>query len=393
MGAVSCLGNTAQALWDGLRDGRPDFRVLDRIDTSQFRFVFGGQAWHFDLDTGGDAHDMGAQFVMTACSEALEQSGVDTSGRDVGLVVGTNFGPALSIERFMEGLHRGDASRRDALFSKCAFMHDVDVVCSELALLGPRASISLSCSAGNAAMGYAADLIRSGRADAVLAGGYDSITAYTWTGLSALRVINASKDEPDKIKPFDKNRKGTLFSEGAGVLLLERLDRAQERGAEVLAEVLGYGMNNNAFHMAHASKEGAGTAKAMAAALADASIGPEAVDLVNAHGTGTQGNDSIETAAIKTALGPHAYDVAVCSNKSVVGHGMGAASAFEAIATVQTLRSGVVTPTINLDEPDPECDLDYVPNKAVERDVQVALSNSAGIGGCNAAVVLGRFEP
>ena len=392
MGAVSCLGNDAQTLWVALREGRPDFRVLERIDTSKFRFIHGGQAWHFPLDNGPDASDPGSQFALAACGEALVQAGFDASDHDAGLVAGTNFGPALSIERHMRAIHTGCTDRSATLFPKCSFQHDVDAVCDALNLRGPRASISLSCAAGNAAIGYALDLIRSGTSSAVLACGYDVITDYTWTGLSALRVVNSDKHEPDKVKPFDKNRQGTLFSEGSGALLLESLDAARARGALILAEVCGHAMNNNAFHMAHADKGGAGTASVMRAALADAGIQPSQVDYINAHGTGTQGNDGIETAAIKALLGEHAYGILVSSNKSVVGHGMGAASTFEAIATVQTLREGVVAPTINLHEPDPECDLNYVPNRNVERDVRVALSNSSGIGGCNSAVVFARFD-
>ena len=393
MGAVSCLGNDARTLWEALRDGRPDFRILDRIDTPKFRFIHGGQAWHFTLDHDPDAPDPGCQFALSACREAIEQAGFDVSGEAVGLVAGTNFGPALSIERYMEALHAGRSSAAGNLFARCSFQHDLDSVCKVLDLRGPRTSISLSCSAGNAAIGYALDLIRSGTSKAVLACGYDVITNYTWTGLSSLRVLNSDKDEPDKVKPFDKTRQGTLFSEGAAALLMESLPSARRRGAPILAEVRGHAMNNNAFHMAHAGKDGAGTTRVMRAALRDAGLEPSNVDYVNAHGTGTQGNDPIETAAIKALLGAHAYDIVVSSNKSVVGHGMGAASTFEAIATVQTLREGVVAPTINLHEPDPECDLDYVPNSKVERDVRIALSNSAGIGGCNSAVVFGRFEP
>lgn len=390
---MSCLGNDVESLWKGLREGRPDFRVLDRIETSKFRFTHGGQAWHFELDASEDAPDPGCQFMAAAGGEALRQAGLGDQAADVGLVTATNFGPALSIERYMEALHAGGAGQAGALFPKCCFSNDVDEVCRTLGLGGPRSSISLSCASGNAAIGYAVDLIRSGKAEAVLAGGYDAITTYTWTGLSSLRVINASKDEPDKVKPFDKTRKGTLFSEGAGVLLLESLDSAQSRGVGLLAEVLGHAMNNNAFHMARASKEGTGTANVMRGALGEAEVAPKDVDYVNAHGTGTQGNDPVETAAIKTLLGDHAYEIVVSSNKSVVGHGMGAASSFEAISTIHTLREGVVPPTINLHDPDPECDLNYVPNEKVERDVRIALSNSAGIGGCNAAVVFGRFEP
>ncbi len=391
MGAVSCVGQSAAELWDALREGRPDFRPLNRFDTEPFRFVYGGQAWDFQADESPDAPDLAAQFLIAACREALQQSGV--APEEAGLAAGTNFGPAQTIERYLEALHAGDLEAAARLAPRLAFENDVDSACGALGLGGPRASLSLSCASGNAAIGRAVDWIRRGDAYAAIAAGYDSITKYTWTGLSSLRVINASKDEPDKVRPFDKRRQGTLFSEGAAALVLEPLERAQRRGAEILAEVLGYGMNNNAFHIAHASKEGAGTREAMRAALEDAGVEPSEVDYINAHGTGTKPNDPIETAAIKALLGEHAYEIVVSSNKSVVGHGMGAASSFEAISTVYTLCEGVAPPTINLDEPDPDCDLDYAANRAKTIDARIALSNAAGIGGCNAAVVLGRYEP
>ncbi|MCK4415499.1 MAG: beta-ketoacyl-[acyl-carrier-protein] synthase family protein, partial [Candidatus Eisenbacteria sp.] len=251
---------------------------------------------------------------------------------------------------------------------------------------GPVLTLSLSCASGNAAVASAADLLRSGRAEMALAAGYDAMSDLSWGGLCALRTMSE-----DKVRPFDRRRDGTIFSEGCGAIVLETLEHARKRGADVLAEVTGYATNNNAYHMTHPPKDGQGMTEAMRAALCNAGLAPESVDYINAHGTGTKLNDSSETAAIKAVFGEHAYRMPVTSNKSMVGHAMGAASALEAVASVLTLRDGIIPPTINLEEPDPECDLDYVPNESRKQQVQVVLNNASGIGGCNCAVIFRRL--
>ena len=303
----------------------------------------------------------------------------------MGVVLSTNFGAAGSVEQFLaspddEGTaHGGDAMQQS--FQSCA-----DIVADIWQFAGPRSVLSLSCASGTAALAYGADLIRSGRAQAIVTGGFDGLSKYAWSGLSALRTM--TKDE---IRPFDKRRAGTIFSEGAGALVVEELEHARARGAKILAEVVGWGTNNNAFHLTAPSKQGAGSAAVMSMALASGGIKPSDIDHVNAHGTGTPHNDVTETDAIKSVFGDHAGHMPVTAIKSMTGHMMGAAGSVEAIASIMTIRSGIIPPTINYGEPDPACDLDYVTNGKREGSVQTVLSNSAGIGGCNAAVILRKM--
>lgn len=386
MGAVSCVGCGVQAYWRALTEGRYGIRPITRFDASEHRIKHAGEVQGFTIDPRGP--DPAIQFLLAACREALtqaEQTGRPMDRGRVGVVTATNFGAMETAAKTV--LHPNPAELPRELVRQVPLSAAASMVRREFDLRGPVAVLSLSCASGNAAIGYALDLIRSGAADAMLACGFDAISELVWSGLGALRTMT-----PDVLRPFDRRRDGTVFSEGAAALLLESEAAARPRGAQPLAEVLGHAMNNNAFHLTHPDKGGRGLARAMSAALADAELALERIDYVSAHGTGTKFNDSIETRAIKRVLGDHAYRVPVNSVKSMVGHSMGAASSLEAIAAVMTIRESVVPPTIHLEEPDPQCDLDYVPNKAVEREVRFCLSNSSGIGGPNSVVVLGRYE-
>ena len=303
------------------------------------------------------------------------------------LVLGTNFGAMDCGRRFFDSLAAGSPDTAE-YFRGYRFSRPVEDVAAALGFKGVRCLVSLSCSSGNAALGRGAELIRSGEAEIALTGGFDSISELSWAGLVALRTMTDGL-----VRPFDRRRDGTIFSEGAAMLMLESLESARRRGAPILAEFLGCWMNNNAYHMAHPDKSGESIAKAMRLALDDALLPPDAVDHVNAHGTGTKYNDSVETLAIKNVFGPRAYKIPIVSIKSAIGHVLGAASAMEAVASVMTLREGVIPPTLNLEEPDPECDLDYVADGPRKSAVNVVLSNSSGIGGANCAVVLGRWQP
>jgi len=254
-------------------------------------------------------------------------------------------------------------------------------------LKGPNYAVVSACATAAHAIGDAMRIIQREDADVMIAGGYDAITEFSRSGHSALHTMTT-----EKVRPFDKNRSQTIFSEGAGVLLLEEASHALARGAEILAEVAGHGFNNNAFHMTHPDGGGYGMLVAMRMALHDAGISPDEIDHINSHGTGTKLNDVAETQAIKSLLGKRAYDVPVNSIKSSIGHVMGAASAVEAVACVMTILEGVIPPTINYETPDPECDLNYVPNKALEKRVDCVLNNAAGIGGCNSAVIFRRWR-
>jgi 3-oxoacyl-(acyl-carrier-protein) synthase len=301
----------------------------------------------------------------------------------------TNFGPAELIEAELSGgpySGHGAYVLRDGLLGE-----DARRVASRLGVGGPVASLSLSCASGNAAVACALDLIRSGRAESALACGYDSIQRISWAGLSCLRVMAlGSADGPPQVRPFDVDRAGTLFSEGAGCLLLESAESAARHGAELLAEVAGAGVNNNAYHLTHADNGGRGMADVLRMALDDAGIDCDQIDHINAHGTGTKLNDAIEAAAFHNVFGDRAGSIPVVSNKGGLGHGMGAASSFEAIASVMSLRSGKVPPTVNLGDLDPQCRLDVVRGVVRQMPIATVLNNSAGIGGANAALILRR---
>lgn len=376
MGAICCLGRGVDAMWEALVAGRCGIGPLTRLNPDLHRVRHAGEA---ALPEGpSSATDPALQFLIAAGTEALGQAGLTAEMRArAGLALGTNFGAMGATERLMRGE------------TPCAALAGevTGEVARRLGLGGMRSTVSLSCASGNAAIGWALDAVRSGRTEAALAGGYDAISEIVWAGLSSLRAMSANA-----LLPFDRRRDGTIFSEGAGLMVIESERSALARGARPLAVVMGYGTSNNAFHMTHPDAHGEGMVLAMRGALADAGIAPGAVDHVNAHATGTPPNDRLETAAIKEVFGARAKAIPVNGIKSMLGHAMGAASALEAIACVMTIREGVIPPTIGLTEPDPDCDLDYVSLRARRADVRVAMNNAAGFGGCNATLILGRWE-
>ncbi len=387
LGIISPVGLTVSAFWDSLLEGRSGIGPLTRFDTSGFAFTRAGEVRGFRLPeaVASQAHaaDLGTQFMLAASLEALHDAHLETpvEREPVGIVFSSNFGGMLSGERFLEQRMSGHP-RSSGLFREFVFQKSADWAAQGLGLAGPRAVLSLSCSSGAHALACGADWIRAGRVSLVLTGGYDTISRFAWSGLSCLRTMTRGE-----VRPFDRTRDGTIFSEGAAALVLEELEHAKARGARMHALLLGHGHNNNAFHMTAPDRGGAGLALAMRMALADASITPEEVDHINTHGTGTPHNDRAETEAIKAVFGPRAHSIPITANKSIIGHMMGAAGSAEAIAAILTLRDGIIPPTIHYAEPDPECDLDCVPNIKRAVPVQTVLTNSSGIGGCNAVVV------
>jgi len=381
MGAVSSLGLDVPSMWAGLLEGRCGIGPLTKLDAEKHRTKHAGEVRGLATMPLGNPIDPAVRFVLHAGSEALANAEVDNDGREnIALVLGTNFGAMSATEEILSG--------ENIMEPELAFAGGATQFAARaLGLGGIISTISLSCASGNAAIGYAADLIAQGAADIVLAGAYDAISENVWAGLCSLRAMTK-----DTIRPFDKRRNGTIFSEGAGMLLLESASHAQKRGATSLAKFLGYATTSDAHHMTHPQPEGAGTAETMRQALAAAKILPENVDHINAHATGTKYNDKLETLAIKSVFGEHANKIPINGIKSMLGHSMGAASALEAIASIMTIRESIIPPTIGLEEPDDECDLDYVPLKARQADVNIVLNNAAGFGGCNACVVLGKVE-
>jgi len=393
MGVVSPLATGVKMFWRGLCQGKNGIGRITRFDPTGFRFTQAGEVGTFqlpdDLKTGDQPVDLGTQFMLVAAAEAVREARLDDTSADrngIGVAVSTNFGGILSGEAVLRQVGgTGEATAddfREYLFQTCA-----DRVAGKWGFAVPRATLSLACASGTAALAYGCDLIRNGRATAVLTGGYDVLSEFAWSGLSALRTMSA-----DAVRPFDKRRDGTIFSEGAAALIIEDRERAEARGAPIHAILAGSGTNNNGYHLTAPAKEGEGSATVMRMALDDAQLQPGDIDHINAHGTGTVPNDVTETQAIKNVFGKHAPRIPVTSIKSMIGHMMGAAGSAEAIASVLALRDGVIPPTINYAEPDPLCDLDTVTCAARKAPLHSVLSNSAGIGGCNAAVIFRRAE-
>ena len=381
-GLVCCLGSGVDAVYRGMCAGQCGMRPLDRFPAAAYPQPKGGQvpgAVEARLRDEFPTVDLAAAFAQEAGREALRQAGREPGVADprLGLVLATNFGPMEALEwcwreRVDVGtMDRDTFTRFDAFASHLA---------AWLGCAGPRAQLSLSCASGAAALALAADFIRGGRADRVLAIGYDLITEFCWCGLTNLHTITT-----DCMRPFDLKRSGTIFSEGAAAILLER------RGlntAPTLGLLAGVATNNNAFHMTAPSKEAEGSRRVMAAALADAGIAPTEVEHVCAHATSTRANDVTEAAALRNLFGERLDRMTVAAHKSQFGHMLGAAGLAEAIITLQVLREGVIPPTVNHVTPDPECPVDCIRGSARSRRVRCAVTNSAGIGGNNSSVVL-----
>jgi len=385
LGCVTSLGHNVDDFWRSLRENRTGLSRISRFDPTGLRNEIAGEVKEF---ASSEPHDRAVQFALATAQETLTDSGLSETPSEhaqSGVVCSTNFGGADSGEQYLTSLRAGMPDPR--LWTEFQFNHASTVIAERFGFYGPASLLSLSCSSGTAAIGLAMDWIRSDRAKVMLAGGHDSLSYSSLAGLSILRTITA-----EQIRPFDKRRSGTIFGEGAAMLVLEELGHAQARGAHIYAEVLGYAVNNNAYHLTAPDKGGAGLRWALQFALDDARCRPEELDYINAHGTGTPYHDVAETLAIKTVLGDHAYRLPISSIKPALGHIMGGAGTVEAIATILAMRDSIVPPTLNYEEPDPECDLDYVPHQARPHQARCAVSISSGIGGNNAAVVLRRWE-
>lgn len=386
MGCVCPLGNDVPTFWDALVNGKSGIDELTKIDPAGLRNTHGGEVrglrWS-DYGEEGDC-DEATQFAVAATHEAIADAQISLMDlENAGIVFSTNFGGAASWEAACDIAPQAEAE----LFEQFTLENAADYVAREWGIQGPRITLSNACSSGASAIGAACDWLRLGRAQIALCGGHDGLGLSSLAGLSIMRTIT-----PELCRPFDANRNGTIFGEGAAVLVLETWESAHRRNAKVYGEVLGWACNNNAYHLTAPDKNGAGLAAVMQQALKNAGVKPEEVDYINAHGTGTKYNDLAETLAIKTVFGARAADIPVSSIKATTSHTMGAAGALEAIATTQALLNQRIPPTLNYHTPDPECDLDYVPNEARSATLRIALSNSSGIGGNNASLVIGVVE-
>lgn len=402
VGVLTPIGNSVSEFWSHLLAGRSGIRRIDRFDVSEFPTQIAGMVENFDPEAFMDRKearrmDRFAQFAVAAVKMALEDAGLsmaDTDPERVGVYIGSGIGGLHTLmEQHQILLEKGP--RRVSPFLIPMMIADMasGQVSIQFGAKGPNSAPISACATGTHAVGDATRMIQYGAADVMIAGGTEAtIHPMALAGFSSAKAMSTRNDEPEKaVRPFELHRDGFVMSEGAGILILEALEHAQKRGARIYGEIVGYGMSGDAFHVTQPAPEGDGAARAMAAALKDAGLQPEDVDYINAHGTGTDLNDKFETIAIKRVFGDHAYRVAVSSIKSMVGHMLGAAGAVEAIASLLTLQEGKIPPTINYETPDPECDLDYVPNVYREAKVNVVLSNSFGFGGHNACIVVRRM--
>jgi beta-ketoacyl-acyl-carrier-protein synthase II len=401
LGAITPLALTAEETWQGLLVGRSGVGPITQFDATGFPSRIAGEVKGFeprDYIPHKEARRMSraSQFAVAAAQEAVAHAGLEPPlGERSGVLIGASVGGLeWTVEQTQTFWEKG-ISRINPFAIPAALANMPGHHVSQWAqALGPITCVVTACATGTQAVGEAAEFIRRGAADVMIAGGVDGvIIEISIAGFCAMRALSTRNDEPERAsRPFDVERDGFVFSEGCGVLLLEELEHAQARGATILAEILGQSSSSDGFHVAQPDPEGRGAMRAMEWALQDAGLAPEAVDYINAHGTGTPINDVVETQAIKGVLGEHAYAIPISATKSMLGHAMGGAGAIEAVACVQTVRDQIIHPTINLENPDPECDLDYVPSEARPAEVNVVLSNSFGLGGQNACLVVGKLR-
>ncbi|MBS1253535.1 MAG: 3-oxoacyl-[acyl-carrier-protein] synthase 2 [Anaerolineales bacterium] len=402
MGAVTSLGLSVDNFWEGLLAGRSGIDRITNFDPGDYPTQIAGLVNDFDPRDfmGRKAARRMARFsqvAVAAARMAIEDADLATGERreDAGVLLGCAIGGFDETDAAVRTLIEKGGMRLSPFYivmipPNMASFH----VAKTFGFAGYNNTCTTACAAGTQAIGEAAEIIRRGDASVMIAGGTEaSFGEIALAAFSVGRAYSTRNDEPEKAsRPFDKDRDGFVGGEGSGILVLENLTHALERGARIYGEVLGYGASNDAYHLIAPDPEGKGAALAMRTALRNAGVDPKHVDYINAHGTGTPLGDVAETVAIKKTLKKHAYEVPVSSTKSMIGHLWGAAGAAEAVATVKTLQTGVVHPTINLETPDPECDLDYVPRELCEAPVKIAMSNSFGLGGQNASIVLSRYQ-
>ena len=402
VGLVSSLGIGTQPTWDGLCAGRSGIRRITRFDASKFATQIAGEVKGFDPLAFIDKKDVKKmdvfiQYAIAASDFALCDAGLKTDqplGPRAGVFIASGIGGFSTIEREHRALLEGGPRKISPFFIPSAIINlAAGQVSIRFGAKGPNSATCTACSASAHAIGDAFEIVKRGAADIMIAGGSEAaITPMGVGGFGAMRALSTRNDEPERAsRPFDRDRDGFIIGEGAGVVILEHLEQARRRGVPIYAEVVGYGMSADAYHMTVPAEDGAGAVRVMEAAIQQAEVDPSVVDYVNAHGTSTPYNDRLETLAIKKCFGEPARSLLISSTKSMTGHLLGAAGGLEAGITMLVLRDGIVPPTINLDHPDPECDLDYVPNQKREVQVEYALSNSFGFGGTNASLLFKRF--
>ena len=403
MGAITPLGDSVDEYWKSLVKGKSGIGPMTLADPTEYPCKVAGEIPDFDpakYINPREARRMArfSQTAVAAAALALEDSGINLSSEDeerMGVVMGNGNGGFPTTEDNARTLFKRGGMKVSPYFIPMILPNMAAANVSRLfGLKGYTSTVITACAAGTQGIGEAAEAIRRGAADVVLGGGCEAgICQLGLGGFNVIKALSRSEVPPEKAsRPFDANRDGFVPAEGAAILILESLEHALGRGAEILAEVSGYGVSSDAFHAVQPDEDGAGAARAMRWAIEDAGMQPSDIDYINAHGTSTPKNDMVETLAIKTVFGEGAYEVPISSTKSMIGHALGGAGALEAVACIKTIRDGIIHPTINYETADPDCDLDYVPNKARKAQINTVLSNSFGFGGQNACVVFRAFE-
>ena len=402
LGAITPIGNDVASFWQGLKDKKVGIAPITYFDTTDYKAKLAGEVKDFDPKKYMDPKaarrmEPFSQYAVAAAGEAIAQAGLDMEKEDpfrVGTSIGSGIGSLQAMEReHKKMLEKGPNRVNPLLVPMMISNMAVGNVAMHYGLKGKSINVVTACATGTNSIGEAFRSIQYGEADVMVAGGTESaITPLGMAGFAALTALSTNDDPETASRPFDKDRDGFVMGEGAGIVVLESLEHAQKRGAKILAEVVGYGGSNDAFHITSPAEDGSGAAYAMEMALKDAGIAPEKFDYINAHGTSTHHNDLFETMAVKKALGDHAYKVKINSTKSMIGHLLGAAGGVEFIACVKSIEDGFVHATAGLKEAGEGCDLDYTMGEGVPMDIHYALTNSLGFGGVNASLVIKKFE-
>lgn len=402
LGAITPIGNDVASFWQGLKDKKVGIAPITYFDTTDYKAKLAGEVKNFDPKKYMDPKaarrmEPFSQYAVAAAGEAITQAGLDMEKEDpfrVGTSIGSGIGSLQAMEReHKKMLEKGPNRVNPLLVPMMISNMAVGNVALHYGLKGKSINVVTACATGTNSIGEAFRSIQYGEADVMVAGGAESaITPLGMAGFAALTALSTNDDPETASRPFDKDRDGFVMGEGAGIVVLESLEHAQKRGAKILAEVVGYGGSNDAFHITSPAEDGSGAAYAMEMALKDAGIAPEKIDYINAHGTSTHHNDLFETMAVKKALGDHAYKVKINSTKSMIGHLLGAAGGVEFIACVKSIEDGFVHATAGLKEAGEGCDLDYTMGEGVPMDIHYALTNSLGFGGVNASLVIKKFE-
>jgi len=403
LGCISPLGNNIPSMWSQLIAGKSGVGPVTTYDVSDFKTKIAAEVKGFDSvmmfgSKESRRMDRFTQFGLAAAQEAVENARliIDDNNRDrIGIVIGSGIGGLATLaENYRILVEKGPSRVSPFMVPMMLVDSNPGMIAIQLGVRGPNLAVVTACATGTNSIGEGTEIIRRGQADVILAGGSEaSLLPVAMAGMSVMGALSSRNDDPQAAsRPFDLQRDGFVMGEGAGVLVLESLEFAQARGASILAEVVGYGATNDAYHISAPAENGSGAAASMRIALADANLGFQDIDYINAHGTSTNLNDKSETAAIKTVFGEKAYQIPISSTKSMTGHLLGAAGALEAAICVKVIQEGIIPATINYEYPDPDCDLDYVPNTSRRTKVNTIMSNSFGFGGHNAVIILSRHS-